>query len=43
MNFKNKRITLMGLGILGRGAGDAEFLSKAGARLIITDLRSADE
>ncbi|HEY4526531.1 MAG TPA: hypothetical protein VJK53_01655 [Candidatus Paceibacterota bacterium] len=24
--FKGKKITLMGLGLLGRGVGDAEFL-----------------
>ncbi len=38
--FKGKKITLMGLGLLGRGLGDAEFLAAAGAELIITDLKT---
>ncbi len=33
----------MGLGLLGRGVGDAEFMAKLGADLIITDLKSAEE
>ncbi len=37
--FKGKRVTLMGLGLLGRGLGDAIFLAEHGAELIITDLR----
>lgn len=41
--FKNKKITLLGLGILGRGVGDAEYLAKQGADLTVTDLKSADE
>lgn len=41
--FKGKRITLMGLGLLGRGAGDAEFLAKCGAVLTVTDLKSEEE
>ncbi len=31
--FDGKKITLMGLGLLGRGVGDAEFLAAAGAEL----------
>ena len=38
--FSGKKITLMGLGLLGRGVGDAEFLAGAGANLIVTDLKS---
>ncbi len=38
--FKGKKITLMGLGLLGRGVGDAEFLAEAGAELIVTDLKN---
>jgi UDP-N-acetylmuramoylalanine--D-glutamate ligase len=38
--FSHKKITLMGLGLLGRGIGDAEFLAGAGADLIVTDLKS---
>jgi UDP-N-acetylmuramoylalanine--D-glutamate ligase len=42
-NFKGKKITLMGLGLLGRGVGDAEFLAACGAALIVTDLKAAVE
>lgn len=35
--FKNKNITIMGLGVLGRGLGDAKFMIKYGANLTITD------
>ncbi len=38
--FSGKKITLMGLGLLGRGVGDAEFLATAGAELAITDLKN---
>lgn len=40
--FKGKRITVMGLGLLGRGVGDAEFLAECGADLIVTDLKDAE-
>jgi UDP-N-acetylmuramoylalanine--D-glutamate ligase len=33
----------MGLGLLGRGVGDAEFLAACGAELIVTDLKTAAE
>lgn len=41
--FKGKKITVMGLGLLGRGVGDVEFLARHGADLIVTDLKSQDE
>lgn len=41
--FKGKKITVMGLGLLGRAVGDAEFLAEQGAELIVTDLKTADE
>lgn len=41
--FKNKRVTVMGLGILGRGVGDTQFLSKHCSELIVTDKKSRDE
>jgi UDP-N-acetylmuramoylalanine--D-glutamate ligase len=41
--FKGKRVTVMGLGLLGRGVGDAEFLARHGAELIVTDLKSEAE
>ena len=37
--FLGKKVTLMGLGLLGRGLGDAIFLAQHGAELIVTDLR----
>jgi UDP-N-acetylmuramoylalanine--D-glutamate ligase len=35
--FAGKRVTLMGLGLLGRGVGDAAFLAGLGAQLLVTD------
>ena len=37
--FGGKKVTLMGLGLLGRGLGDAIFLAEHGAELIVTDIR----
>jgi UDP-N-acetylmuramoylalanine--D-glutamate ligase len=37
--FKDKRITQMGLGLLGRGVGDARYLARSGAELLVTDLK----
>jgi len=42
-HFKGKKVTLMGLGLLGRGIHDAEFFAAAGADLIITDLKTEAE
>ncbi|MEX0931948.1 MAG: UDP-N-acetylmuramoyl-L-alanine--D-glutamate ligase [Candidatus Paceibacterota bacterium] len=41
--FKGKKITLMGLGVLGRGVGDALFLSECGAEVIVTDTKTEAE
>lgn len=41
--FKGKNVTQMGLGVLGRGVGDAEWLAKAGAELVVTDLKTKEE
>ena len=41
--FKDKKITIMGLGLLGRGIGDAAFLAECGAELTVTDLKTKDE
>jgi len=41
--FKDKKITVIGLGLLGRGVGDVEFLVKNGADLIVTDLKLPTE
>src|SRR3990167_10220796 len=39
-DFKNKKVTIMGLGISGGGVGAAEFFAKAGARVLVTDLKT---
>ncbi|MBI3019898.1 MAG: hypothetical protein HYY60_01055, partial [Parcubacteria group bacterium] len=41
--FKGKKITLMGLGLLGRGVGDAAFIASCGAQVLVTDKKSAKE
>src|ERR1700742_2803646 len=41
--FEGKKITLLGLGLLGRGAGDAEFLAKCGAHVVVTDRKTEAE
>jgi len=41
--FKDKKITMMGLGILGRGVNVAKFLAENGAILTITDLKNAEQ
>jgi len=41
--FKGKKITVMGLGLLGRGLGYTKFLAECGADLIVTDLKSQSE
>ncbi len=39
--FKGKRVTVMGLGLLGKGLGDTVFLARCGAILTVTDMRTA--
>ena len=39
-HFRGKRITVMGLGLLGRGIGDVRFLARCGARLTVTDRKT---
>ena len=41
--FKDRKITVMGLGLLGRGVGDAAFLAECGAELIVTDLKTEEQ
>ncbi len=41
--FKDKKITVMGLGLLGRGLGYTKFLAECGAILTVTDLKSKAE
>jgi UDP-N-acetylmuramoylalanine--D-glutamate ligase len=42
-HFKDKKITVLGLGLLGRGVGDVSYLAECGADLIVTDLKTEDE
>lgn len=41
--FRGKKITVLGLGLLGRGVGDTEFLAECGADLIVTDLKTKEQ
>ncbi|MFA5934690.1 MAG: UDP-N-acetylmuramoyl-L-alanine--D-glutamate ligase [Candidatus Paceibacterota bacterium] len=41
--FKGKKVTMLGLGLLGRGLNDAKLLAECGADLIITDLKTAED
>jgi len=41
--FKGKKITMLGLGVLGRGVNVAKFLAECGAILTITDLKTEKE
>jgi UDP-N-acetylmuramoylalanine--D-glutamate ligase len=41
--FKDKTVTLMGLGLLGRGVGDAAFLARHCKKVFVTDAKSAEE
>jgi len=40
---KGKKITVAGLGLLGRGVGDVAFLAQNGAELIVTDIKTDAE
>jgi UDP-N-acetylmuramoylalanine--D-glutamate ligase len=42
-HFEGKKITVMGLGLLGRGLGDVRYLAECGAELIVTDLKPRDQ
>lgn len=41
--FAGKKITVMGLGLLGRGVGDIAYLASCGAELIVTDLKTRQQ
>jgi len=43
VNFKGKKVTMLGLGLLGRGLNDAKFLAECGADLIVTDLKTEEQ
>lgn len=42
-DLKGKRVTVMGLGLHGGGIGTVRFLVAAGAKVIVTDLKSKEE
>ncbi|MBT5503547.1 UDP-N-acetylmuramoyl-L-alanine--D-glutamate ligase [Candidatus Falkowbacteria bacterium] len=42
-NYKNKKILILGLGLLGRGLKDAIFFAEKGAQVTVTDLKTAEE
>ena len=41
--YKDKKVTVMGLGLFGGGVGAAKFLVSQGADVMVTDLKSAEE
>jgi UDP-N-acetylmuramoylalanine--D-glutamate ligase len=41
--FKGKKITVMGLGVLGRAVGDAAYLAECGAEVTVTDMKSEEQ
>lgn len=41
--FRGKKITVIGLGLLGRGLGDIRYLAECGADLIVTDQKTEEE
>ncbi len=41
--FKGKKVTVLGLGLLGKGLGDTAFLAECGAIVTVTDLKAAKE
>src|SRR5215213_6428405 len=43
MDYDNKNILVMGLGVHGGGLGVARFMARNGANVRVTDLRTADK
>ena len=41
--FNNKKITIMGLGLLGRSIAYTKFLAECGAQLTVTDLKTKEQ
>ncbi len=41
--FKNKKVVVMGLGIHGGGLGVTQFFAKLGAKVTVTDMKTADD
>jgi UDP-N-acetylmuramoylalanine--D-glutamate ligase len=42
-DFKGKKVTVMGLGLLGGGIGTVKFLNSAGAKVLVTDIKSKED
>jgi UDP-N-acetylmuramoylalanine--D-glutamate ligase len=42
-SWNDKRVTIMGLGLFGGGAGLAAHLAEQGATVLVTDLRTTDD
>ena len=42
-DFKNKKVLIFGLGLLGRGLKDAIFFAKRGAAVTVTDLKTKEQ
>ncbi len=43
MNFQNKKVLILGLGLNEGGVGSAKFFAKKGADVLVTDIKSEDE
>lgn len=41
--FKNKKVTVFGLGLHGGGVGTVKFLAENGAKVIVTDIKTKDQ
>ncbi len=41
--FKGKRVTILGLGLLGRSVGDAKFVAACGGHVTVTDLKTKED
>ena len=41
--FQGKKITVVGLGLLGRGLGDIRYLAEMGAEITVTDMKSPEQ
>jgi UDP-N-acetylmuramoylalanine--D-glutamate ligase len=41
--FKGKRVTVVGLGLLGKRLGDIAFLAECGAEVLVTDIKTKKE
>jgi len=41
--FKNKKVTVFGLGLHGGGVGTVKFLANQGAKIIVTDIKTGEQ